>query len=188
MKFIREYQLKDLTICDAMIDLFNRGHSKALTYPGRVGGGSIIPDIKRSTDFSLDDAKQLGAPNDFKYDIYHSELDGFIDDYLQTMEIENIEFVKKNLPQIQFYNPGEGFYTWHVDGSGLDGCDRAFVYITYLNDVPGGGTEFFYQDYTVRALKGNTVIFPAGLTHKHRGQISQDHEKYILTGWIWWGA
>ena len=88
MKFIREYQLKDLTICDAMIDLFNRGNSKALTYPGRVGGGSIIPDIKRSTDFSLDDAGQLGKPDDFKYDLYHTELDEFIDDYLETLQIE----------------------------------------------------------------------------------------------------
>ena len=74
MKFIREYQLKDMSICDSMIDLFKRGHEKKLTYPGRVGGGSIIPDIKRSTDFSLDDAKQLGSPNDFKYDIYHLSL------------------------------------------------------------------------------------------------------------------
>ena len=61
------------------------------------------------------------------------------------------------------------------------------MFITYLNDVPNGGTEFYYQDYTVRALKGNTVLFPAGLTHKHRGQISDDHEKYIITGWLWWG-
>ena len=37
-------------------------------------------------------------------------------------------------------------------------------------------------------VKGNTVIFPAGLTHKHRGQISEEHEKYIITGWLWWAA
>ena len=90
------------------------------------------------------------------------------------------------LPQIQYYKPGDGFYTWHVDASGSDGCDRAFVYITYLNDVPNAGTEFFYQEYTVEAKKGNTVIFPAGLTHKHRGVISEEHEKYIITGWLWW--
>ena len=118
--------------------------------------------------------------------MYKGETDSFINEYLQSLQIKGQEFVMKQLPQIQYYKPGDGFYTWHVDASGSDGCDRAFVYITYLNDVPDGGTEFYYQDYTVKAEKGKTVIFPAGLTHKHRGQISETQEKYIITGWIWW--
>lgn len=188
MNFIREYKLSDLGICDKLIELFWEGDKENLTYAGRVGGGSIVPDIKRSTDFFIKDAERLGPPQKFRYDEYQKELDSFIDDYLHVMNIENQKFVMKQLPQIQYYKPGEGFYTWHVDASGLSGCDRAFVFITYLNDVPNGGTEFFYQGYTTKAEKGNTVIFPAGLTHKHRGQISEDHEKYIITGWIWWGA
>ena len=187
MTFIKEYQLKDLSICDSLIDLFWKADKKGLTYAGRVGGGSIIPDIKKSKDFMLGEGGSLGRPDDFKYDKYSDELDGFIASYLKDLKIENQEFTMKHLPQIQYYKPGDGFYTWHVDASGLDGCDRAFVFITYLNDVPNAGTEFYYQDYTTRALKGNTVIFPAGLTHKHRGQISEEHEKYIITGWLWWG-
>ena len=56
--------------------------------------------------------------------------------------------------------------------------------MTYLNDVPDGGTEFLYQNLTTKAIKGNTVIWPATWTHTHRGQISQTHEKIIITGWI----
>jgi len=186
MKFIKEYQLDDLTICDKLIELFWDAHEKELTYAGRVGGGSVIPEIKKSIDFFVEEGGELGPPEKYKFDLYKNQLDGFISQYLRELNIENQEFVMKRLPQIQYYKPGDGFYTWHVDGSGSDGCDRAFVFITYLNDVPGGGTEFFYQDYTVEAKKGNTVIFPAGLTHKHRGQISEEHEKYIMTGWLWW--
>ena len=186
MKFIKEYKLSDLSICDKLIDLYRDADKKDLTYAGRVGGGSIIPEIKKSKDFFIEDAGPLGSASDYKFDLYKKELDEFVDDYLTSLDIMNQEFVMERLPQIQYYKPGDGFYTWHVDGSGKDGCDRAFVYITYLNDVPDGGTEFYYQDYTVKAEKGKTVLFPAGLTHKHRGQISETQDKYIITGWIWW--
>ena len=56
--------------------------------------------------------------------------------------------------------------------------------MTYLNDVPDGGTEFLYQQLTIKARKGKTVIWPANYTHPHRGQISHKHEKYIMTGWL----
>ena len=186
MKFIKEYKLSDLSICDKLIDLFHVADEKELTYAGRVGGGSIIPEIKKSKDFFIEDGAPCGSAQDFKFDLYKEELDSFINDYLDSLKIAGQEFVMKRLPQIQYYKPGDGFYTWHVDASGSEGCDRALVYITYLNDVPDGGTEFYYQDYRVKAEKGKTVIFPAGLTHKHRGQISETHEKYIITGWIWW--
>lgn len=187
MKFIREYYLEDNTVCDSLIELFHDADKKELTYAGRVGGGSVIPEIKKSKDFFLADAEDLDkTPVYYRFPEYKKQLDSYINDYLQVLKIENQDFYMKQLPQIQYYKPGDGFYTWHVDASGADGCDRAFVYITYLNDVPEGGTEFYYQEHTVKAEKGKTVIFPAGLTHKHRGQISEEHEKYIMTGWIWW--
>lgn len=188
MNFIKEYKLSDPKICDKLIEMFWDGNKQNLTYSGRVAGGNILPDVKKSTDFFIQDAKSLGSPQKYRYDEYQKQLDSFIHDYLQVLDINNQKFIMKQLPQIQYYKPKEGFYTWHVDASGLAGCDRAFVFITYLNDVSDGGTEFFYQNYTTKAEKGNTVIFPAGLTHKHRGQISEDHQKYIITGWIWWGA
>ena len=91
----------------------------------------------------------------------------------------------RELPQIQWYKPKEGFYTWHIDAA-HDLCDRALVFMTYLNDVDDGGTEFMHQNVITQAVKGKTVLFPAGLTHLHRGRISQTQDKYIITGWLWW--
>ena len=62
--------------------------------------------------------------------------------------------------------------------------NRHLVFCTYLNNVENGGTEFLYQDFVTEAKKGSTIIFPAGWTHTHRGQISQNQEKYIITGWF----
>ena len=82
---------------------------------------------------------------------------------------------------IQHYKPGEGFYAWHHE-RGEIAMHRELVFMTYLNDVPDGGTEFLYQDLTTTAKKGKTLIWPANYTHIHRGQISKTQEKYIITG------
>jgi hypothetical protein len=62
-------------------------------------------------------------------------------------------------------------------------CDRVLVFMTYLNDVEDGGTIFKYQNITMPAKKGLTVIWPAHFSHVHKGQITNKGEKYIVTGW-----
>ena len=44
--------------------------------------------------------------------------------------------------------------------------------------------KFHFQNKTIKAEKGKTLIWPAGFTDTHRGQISKKHVKYIVTGWI----
>ena len=44
MKFIKEYTLSDLDICDRLIDLYKDADKIDLTYAGRVGGGSVMPE------------------------------------------------------------------------------------------------------------------------------------------------
>ncbi len=56
--------------------------------------------------------------------------------------------------------------------------------MTYLNDVPDGGTNFKYQNITSPAKKGLTLFWPSDFTHIHKGQISETSEKYIITGWL----
>ena len=60
---------------------------------------------------------------------------------------------------------------------------RHLVFMTYLNDVPDGGTEWYYQDLKLPAEKGLTILWPADWTHTHRGIISMSTTKYIITGW-----
>ena len=85
--------------------------------------------------------------------------------------------------QIQHYKPEEGFKKWHFERSSK-AENRCLVFMTYLNDVPDAGTHFKYQDLTTPAEKGLTLIWPTDFTHTHKGQITKQHEKYILTGWL----
>lgn len=83
------------------------------------------------------------------------------------------------------YNIGGGFTTTHFENNGsLRTAHRSLVFMTYLNDVPDGGTEFKYQNLTTPAEKGLTLIWPAFYTHPHNGIASTTKEKYVVTGWI----
>jgi len=89
---------------------------------------------------------------------------------------------------LQRYAPGEGFFRWHCDWTtseeATEPIRRVLAWILYLNTVPDGGTEFHWQDHHVEAVKGRLAIFPADLSHIHRGRVSHEHSKTIATGWI----
>jgi prolyl 4-hydroxylase len=187
--FIREYQLTDTAICDALVELFRKALAANRVSPGTVGTARALePRYKRSTELSLADAERYWNLREFRFDSYMEELSGFVNRYLEDTDIleHGGTFRLKDPPQMQWYKPGEGFYAYHIDGA-HGHCDRALVFTTYLNDVTdGGGTEFYHQNIIVSAQKGKTAIFPAGLTHLHRGVVSPTQNKYLLTGWLSW--
>ena len=188
--FIDEFQISDLTLCDSLLELYNDAHDRGMTFAGQSGAmGQARPEIKASTDFWLNDCDKLGPPEKYRWPEFQAELNGFIDIYLDKYKFFEYGgmFTSRHLPQIQHYKPGEGYHKWHIDGAQMNSCDRAMVYMTYLNDVTeGGGTMFYHQKVTTKAVKGKTLIFPAAYTHLHKGEISKTQHKYILTGWIWW--
>ena len=84
---------------------------------------------------------------------------------------------------IQYYKPGAGYFAEHCERTSKNE-NRCLVWMTYLTDTPNAGTHFKYQNITAPCKKGLTLIWPTDFTHTHRGQISDTHEKYIITGWF----
>jgi len=89
---------------------------------------------------------------------------------------------------LQRYAPGEGFRSWHCDWNtseeATEPIQRVLAWILYLETLPDAGTEFHWQEHHVEAIQGQLAIFPAGLSHIHRGRVSHTHTKTIATGWI----
>ncbi|OJT25602.1 proline hydroxylase [Archangium sp. Cb G35] len=91
---------------------------------------------------------------------------------------------------VQKYLKGSGGYPhWHSEVYPKDaGCEplhRVLAFQFYLNDVgQGGETEFFYQEKKVQSKAGRMLIFPAGFTHTHRGNVPESNDKYIITSWV----
>jgi hypothetical protein len=182
--FIGQYYLKNLSICDELINLYKNAENKI---DGCVGDNNKI-DYKRkkSTEaiFSSNNfmENELGA----KYII---ELQNIVNKYIAKYVFSDKTSrwsITDNI-KIQFYSKNEGYFEWHTerDSAQEPFVSRHLVFMTYLNDVEDGGeTEFYYQEIKIKPRKGLTLIWPADWTHTHRGVTSPTQEKYIITGWF----
>jgi len=167
-------------ICDDIITIFKA--NKQLQSRGSIG-----PSSARRIDSNVKECLQLGIKpscNDLSFVEYVKDLKVIIDLYTKKYpEVKQFQkFGIVESPQIQYYKPGQGFKLWHCERTTKN--QRCLVFMTFLNDVPEGGTSFKYQNLTVPAEKGLTLIWPTDFTHTHKGQITKKHEKYILTGWL----
>ena len=175
----------DKKICDNMIDYFEE--NKDIQESGKTHSKELDGPIE-NTKFKKCTEMFFYYKNFFKtfpeYDkALHSVLLSYQKKYKHSDLGQSFYNINTSI-KIQKYLPGEGFYEWHYenDGSRRDG-NRHLVFMTYLNDVDDGGTEFLYQKITTKAKKGYTLIWPAQWTHTHKGQISKTKIKYIVTGW-----
>ena len=59
----------------------------------------------------------------------------------------------------------------------------------YLNDdYEGGETEYLYYKKRIQPERGKLLIWPAGITHCHRGGLVLKGNKYVATGWFYLGG
>ena len=169
-------------ICDDLISYFDKNERVAT--PGLSinlkYGDEINNNKKESLDLRI-------TPDDYHFPIwdYRQYLQNALEKYTkQYDEVNHLSVfrVGENY-NIQKYPIGGGFKTWHFERSCPKDISRHLVFMTYLNDVDDGGTEFKYQKFTCPARKGLTLIWPTDWTFTHRGQVSHTKEKYIITGW-----
>ena len=140
-----------------------------------------------------DDNYKKSTDTDFTvvtaFDLYKKYL-GYLDkgmrSYSKIYPFFNLNhpIAEKEGINFQHYKPGEGFKVWHAERLLLNKCSRVMVFMTYLNDVEDGGTEFYHQKLKVPAKKGLTLLWPSDWTHTHKGVITHKQEKFILTGWL----
>ena len=72
----------------------------------------------------------------------------------------------------------------HAERMDLFANTRLFAWMTYLNDVEGGGdTVFTHYDKSFKPREGKTLIWPGEWTHAHYGSEVTKGNKYIITGW-----
>ncbi len=85
---------------------------------------------------------------------------------------------------MQRFDPGKGFYTWHCETGADTNSYRQIVWMIYLNDIKEkGGTLFKYQNMRIAPEAGKMLIWPAGWTHFHKSEVAPKETKYIITGW-----
>ena len=178
--FIETYYVSE-ELADKINKVYDDNKDKYVV-EGKVGVGIVNKEIKDSKDLPV-------SPHcyDEPFDEYRKKLQEFLELYIEKYTRIN-KLAKFNIKQtynIQRYDVGGGFKDWHCERNGTfdSSVKRCLVFMTYLNDVEDGGTEFLYYNKTIKAEKGKTIIWPSDWTHTHRGQISNTKEKTIVTGW-----
>jgi len=171
-------------VCDDMISFFEKNKDKQVPghrYDSIIEKDTVDKNFKDSIDLNIE-PEMFGNEEVFNY---IQQLSDIINEYeiKYPMAKNNSPYSLIDFFNMQYYPPGGGFKTWHHERF-FSSRDRIFVFMTYLNDVPDGGTEFYHQKITSPAKKGLTLMWPAEWTHTHKGQISEENEKYIITGWF----
>ena len=81
---------------------------------------------------------------------------------------------------------GGGYHVYHYERGSWSETARELVWMIYLNeDFEGGETEFLYQKRRIDPTIGTLVIWPAGFTHTHKGNLVLSGTKYVVTGWYY---
>ena len=147
---------------------------------GAFGIGTIDKSIKDSTDVIFyNNSKDPTVRTFFK------ELTNCLHRYRNKYLFDRhhcLWTAHENL--IQHYKKGGGYHLLHYERTGMHTLSRQLAYKLYCNTLKNGGTRFPFQDKVLNAEQGKLVIWPADFTHPHRGVISPDEEKYIVTGWL----
>ena len=175
-------------ICDDVIKYFKERKEFGFTKPGQItkkdGNTYVNKKSKISEDFNCNFYKDYTVAE--RLGGYQKELDKCMQLYRKKYpSTKNIsEYGIREPFNIQYYPPGGGFFNYHFERNAeVPTNKRVLVFMTYLNDLKNGGTEFKHQKLKLPAKKGLTVIWPSDWTHTHRGVVSKDEEKYIITGW-----
>ena len=170
-------------ICNDLLSYFDANKDNA--NEGTIGytETKIVVDkeIKESLDLSISAHDTDPALAGYRF-FLQKVLDAYVKKYPDANNVDKFNVIRNY--NIQYYCPGGGFKTWHSERSSLLSSDRHLVFMTFLNTIENGGTEFKYQNLIVPAIKGLTIIWPTDWTHTHKGVVNNQNEKYIITGWF----
>lgn len=120
-------------------------------------------------------------------EIFTEGLQKCFDEYLSEYDILHELSLHSTVMKMQKTDPGGGYHLWHAEQGNDDMAARCLVYTAYLNTIEEAGeTEFLYQKVRIQPKENSLLIWPAGFTHAHRGNVVHGNKsKYIITGWFY---
>ncbi len=109
-----------------------------------------------------------------------------LDEYIHTFGHLKQNRFYSTCQKVQKTPAGGGYHIWHDENASYVDSARKMVWLFYLNDnYEGGETEFLYYKKRIQPEAGTLLIWPAGLTHCHRGGMVVEGTKFVITGWYY---
>jgi hypothetical protein len=173
--------------CDQLIKYGNDvlddsvGHNIGIGTEDIMDGGSMYQGKHRRHDRSF--------MLNYHSDKWSAQINQFLKScalhYVQEYsQLKNVGLLSTDI-KFQRTPPGGGYHLWHYENGDFSHSQREVTWMIYLNDIEEGGeTEYQYQLRRIKPTTGTVVMFPAGMTHVHKGNLVMGQEnKYIVTGW-----
>tara|TARA_B100001059_G_scaffold4731_1_gene3942 strand:- start:165 stop:794 length:630 start_codon:yes stop_codon:yes gene_type:complete len=168
--------------CDAIIEAFDHYHqTNAVWCENDQFENTIAGRFDWALDLSHMSGTMVDMPERDLNDVLMSCLSQYTHKYGHLAKIAMYSTTQK----IQKTPAGGGYHVWHDENSTLVHASRKVVWMFYLNDdFEGGETEFLYYHKRIVPKRGTLLLWPAGMTHAHRGGLVTKGMKYVVTGWF----
>ena len=146
--------------------------------------GSKVQNSEQEDESIFINSSSIQYP-DSLCDIYWNCLQQCVAKYMTNYSIEIEGNLNSWLFKVHKVKEKQGFHAWHYENPAYAERDRFLAFMTYLQaPLEGGETEFLFQSKRIDPVVGRTLIWPAGFTHKHRGNPPLKGEKIYITGWF----
>jgi len=105
-----------------------------------------------------------------------------LDLYMEKYNIDQL--MTSSAFKVHRVQPTGGYHAWHHEHT-FNFPYRALAWMIVLESPKRGGeTEFLHQSIRIEPRVGQATIWPAGFTHKHRGNPPLEGQKTYMTGWF----
>ena len=149
--FIGAWMMSD-EITEPIVNFWSNPEVNSRATPGALGAKSTRNKYRK------DSMEVAIHPDDYSgpWKKYRNALGRCVDDYRlkqypDANEVEPFAVVERF--NLQWYPPGGGFFVEHCENTGSkNSVYRHLVFMTYLNNVPDGGTKFKYQGVKTKCL------------------------------------
>jgi len=171
-----------LEFCESVIDTFDHYHRTNSVY---CENGQFPETIAGRFDWAMDLSHMASSINGMVERDLNDVLMECFADYVNTYGHLKTSSFYSTCQKVQKTPAGGGYHVWHDENTAVSHATRKVVWMFYLNDdFEGGETEFLYYHKRIKPEAGALLLWPAGLTHAHRGGLVLSGTKYVITGWF----
>lgn len=174
----------DSSLCKKIIDTFNYFQDIGAVF---CSGEQFSNTCAGRFDWATDLKEMQYSMPDLPQDYFNEQLGYAWNEYSTIFgNLKNHAAVYSLSQKVQKTPTGGGYHVWHDENTSSGSSNRLAVWMLYLNDdYEGGETEFLYYKKRIKPERGKLLIWPAGYTHTHKGNMVLSGNKYVVTGWFY---
>jgi len=168
-------------LCSEFVNFFNMVSDRGFTLSSTMDRNTSIHSRKDEVIHIPAGLTNECFPNDMVKQFWSKLMESFNQYRIKYSIDQPMSSFNFKMHRVQ---PSGGFHDWHQEKDYVI-PERALAWMVVV-EAPerGGETEFLHQSLRVDPKVGQLTMWPAGFTHKHRGNPPLEGQKTYITGWF----